>query len=745
MTFGFPLFLAAALAAVVPVILHLINRRRAKQLPFATLRFLRISVQRTRRRKRIHDLLLMLLRMAVLILLAVGLAKPTLTSLKSLFGAGSETAMAVILDNSASMGLLDQGGERFETARSAALQILNEAKDGDQTTLFLSGGPAFPEQGRLDRTGEKVRQILQACGPSYEKADLGILVRQAKTLLAESRAVNKYVFVITDMQALSWEGLEATKEPDAVAENEYTDPEDEIPVIVVDCNRAPKPNVAVTGVELKAPVPITGIPVKAAVELFNSSTVEQKRHLELFVNGGKKADSEVITIPPEERAAHEFDFAFDRGGLQRCEVRLVGTDGSKLDDRRFFSATIDQGIPVAIVKARNHEIPYLEDTFYLQRALTPVRSENWALRVTMLTAEELISEPLGPYTVVYCVNLPAPDADTAARLRQYVEQGGNLAWIAGENVDPIAYSTMDEEAGRSLLPAPILDTRTADAAEDRDSWHVASLSADHPAMRLFLEPASLYTSVLVYKFVAIDENVAADGESGGARVLMRLDDGSPLLLSRNVQRGRVLFLATSVHVGWTNLPLRPLFLPLWAQLTFELAGVEQAKHRVIAGAPLALPFAEQTEPLSVEVLTPGGATIRRETEALEGGGQVFRFPETHEIGIYRLRPLKGTGKDEVAFSVNIDPDEARLETIDPETLKGRLGPDPVLFAENPDDLASTFAELREGKSLWSLFLGCVLACLVFETLISNQMSPKEEEDVPRDVPPGMRRLARKKE
>ena len=702
-------------------------------------------MQKTRRRKRIHDLLLMLLRMAVLILIAIGLAKPTVTSLKSLFGAGSDTAMAIVLDNSASMGVQDQGGERFETARNAALQVINEAKDGDQTALFLTGGPKFPEQGRLDRTGEKVRQMLQACGPSNEKADLGVCVREARKLLADCKATNKTIFVISDMQKLSWEGLEATKKQEDAGEKANPQNGDEdIPVVIVDCNRAPKPNVAITGVELKAPVPITGIPVKATVELFNASSVEQKRHVELYVNGEKKAESEPITVGAEDRASHSFDFAFERGGLQRCEARLVGTDGSKLDDRRFFSATIDQGIPIAIVKAGNHEIPYLEDSFYLERALTPVRSGSWALRLTTLTADELVSEPLSPYTAVFCVNLPAPDADTAARLRQYVEQGGNLIWIAGENVDPAAYSMMDEEAGRSLLPVPLLDVRTAEGDDARDSWNVATLNTENPALRLFVEPASLYTSVLVYKYVGVDENVGGGGNSVAAEVLMRLDDGSPLFLSRDVGRGRVLFLGTSVHVGWTNLPLRPIFLPLWAQLTFEMAGVEQAKHGVIAGAPLSLPFVEGRAPLSVEVLTPGGATIRRNTEDLEGGGQIFRFLETHDLGIYRLRPLEGTGKDEVAFSVNTDPDEAKPEALPREELEKRLAPDPVLFAENPEDLSAVFKELREGKSLWSLFLGGVLICLVFETLVSNQMSSKQEEEEPaRNIPPGMRRLAKK--
>lgn len=99
MTFAAPLFLIAALAGIIPIVLHLISSRRAPDVKFSTLRFLRVSVQRTRRRKRVHDLLLMLVRIAALVLIAVGLAKPALTSLNSLLGGKATSAVAIVLDN----------------------------------------------------------------------------------------------------------------------------------------------------------------------------------------------------------------------------------------------------------------------------------------------------------------------------------------------------------------------------------------------------------------------------------------------------------------------------------------------------------------------------------------------------------------------------------------------------------------------------------------------------------------------
>ncbi|OHB82049.1 MAG: hypothetical protein A2V98_25820, partial [Planctomycetes bacterium RBG_16_64_12] len=745
MTFGAAAFLFAGLAAVIPVILHMINRQRAKELPFSTLRFLRISVEKTRRRRRIQDVLLMLLRMAVLVLIAVGLAKPTLTSLKSLLGGGANTDVAVILDNSASMGMIDNDRMRFETALGAALQIMDELQDGDRVALYLTGGPDFPELGKLDRSHEKVRQILSQCAVSYERADLAAKVHDARKLLEGSDAPNKEIFVISDLQEIYGEGLKKDAEASGGedADENLSEKEREIrdvPIILVDCNRTPKPNVAVEDVDLEAVVPVAGVPVRATVELFNAATVPQQPKLELYVDGAQEYSSPVLNLSPEGRLKHDFQFTFKRGGLHRGEVRLVGDDGSKLDDRRFFTMEVDQGIPVAVVKPERHEIAYLDDSFYVEQALAPARAGGWAIRTSSLTAGELLSEPLANYTVIYCVNLPAPDVDTAERLRTYVEHGGNLVWISGDNVQPEAYNRMNEDARGQLLPAPLLEVRTPQPGGDRDSWSIGFLDHQHKALQHLVEPASLYQSVLVYKHVRIDAASAKD-----ARVLARLDDGEPLLLQRSIEQGSVTMLLTSAHVGWTNLPVRPFFLPLLARLTFELAGAEQARHQALAGSLIVIPFEDEIRPMGVEVLPPSGATIRLSMEPDEKGNRPdsFRYADTHEVGIYVLRLLEGVRPTQFAYSVNVDPDEANPAKIAQEELGSRFGRTPLVFAEDPDDLSSTFAWLREGTSLWELFLSAVLVVLVFETFLSNQLSPKQEDEQLKHVAPGMRRLAKK--
>ena len=108
---------------------------------------------------------------------------------------------------------------------------------------------------------------------------------------------------------------------------------------------------------------MAGLPVGAVVQLYNSSTVPQKRRLELFIDGKLRETSPEIEIPAGAIARHSFQFSFASGGLHRGEARLAGDDGCPLDDRRWFAAQIDRGIPVAVVTGRRHEIDYLDDSF----------------------------------------------------------------------------------------------------------------------------------------------------------------------------------------------------------------------------------------------------------------------------------------------------------------------------------------------------------------------------------------------
>jgi hypothetical protein len=739
MSFAVPVFLVAMLAGLIPVLLHMINQQKAKTIPFSTLRFLRLGAQKTRRRKYLHDILLLALRAAALMLIALALARPTLTQLGNLLGSSDSSAVVLVLDNSASMSTVDVGGSRWDAALAAAHEIIDQLDDRDSVALLLTCGPPRPALDRLYQNQEVIRQTLAECRVGYEQADLAAQIRSAEGLLQESTSPNKEIYVITDMQAVSWDS--------ALESNPAAGAEELPPVILVDVHREPLPNVAVVDVSLHSAGPVAGLPIQATVRLQGDLTLEQQRHVELLIDEELIETSPTIALSAGATAEQSFNFAIDQPGLHSGTVRLVGDDSCTTDDQRSFAISVTRNIPVAVVKQAEREIAYLEDSYYLERALNPVDDDDWAIQTDRLSPSTLATSSLQKYAVVFCVNLRALDSAVAARLHEYVLAGGHVVWICGDNVEVNPYNTMNQSSGGELLPAPITELHETDAAES-DGWSVGWIDTAHPALSAFAQPQSLYQSVLVSKLFGI-----ADVDEATSHVLAKLEDGQPLLIERQVGRGTVLLLGTSVHVDWSNLPLRPLFLPLVARLTFHLADAQATQQELSAGRPIQIvqqavspnsanPFRPNPGQggLSHEVTRPGGEVVRVDAEE---GAERLRYTDTHEIGIYKIRSLVDGDRPEQAVAVNLDPAEIPAAISAPAAIAAVVGENRLIVCPDPQQIAATIGDLRQGRSLMEFFLIAVLVMLIAEAYLANRRVEQEQPDELRQlrsVQPTYRRL-----
>src|SRR5208337_2607537 len=522
------------------------------------------------------------------------------------------------------------------------------------------------------------------------------------------------IYVLTDDQSLSWEGLKEPAQEDDPKQAKRPAP---APVVIVNVNREPAPNVALQTVFLSSPAPVAGVPFQAAVEVLNCSSVPQQKHLELQIDGAREAVSPDLSLPPGGTLKYEFRFTLDREGVHRGEVRLVEEDGLALDNRLYFAVSVDQQIPLAIVKAHRGEVPQADDAFYLERAFAPGGSVGGALRTTTLTPDSLATDDLSSQAVVFCVNLPALAPPAAEKLLAYARSGGHVVWVCGQSVQPDAYNAMNALAQGQLLPAP-LEALRQPLPGGVESWRLGFLDKDSPALAPLTEPASLFQSVLVYKHFPMTWSPQAAG-----RVLIKLDDGQPLLAERAVGTGSVLLLGTGVHVDWTNLPLKPLFLPLLARLTLHLAVAETERTMGLAGAPVRLPLGrgkvhDQAGEPEIEIVRPSGEVVRVRKADQDADG--LRYFDTHEAGVYLVRQVNRKPPKQMAFAVNIDPAESDPATVTPAELQARFGTRPLLFCENPSELAGTIERLREGTSLWEWFLAAVLIFLVLEVFLANR-------------------------
>src|SRR5438132_7721742 len=146
-----PLFLIGLVSAAIPLLIHLSRSRRTKKMKFSTTRFFTDQFLRSYRMSRLKELLLLACRMALCALFAMALARPLIMPRGQAFQGGQSRSVVLVIDDSASMGYLEDGKSLLDRARTAALEIVDSLQTGDTATIVLAGrrasGPEtlFPE------------------------------------------------------------------------------------------------------------------------------------------------------------------------------------------------------------------------------------------------------------------------------------------------------------------------------------------------------------------------------------------------------------------------------------------------------------------------------------------------------------------------------------------------------------------------------------------------------------------------
>ena len=129
-------------AAAVPIIIHLLNKRKHREMPWAAMRFLLAAIRKNSRRIRIEQWLLLAVRTLIIILVVTAMAKPYLESLGALpIIAGQRTHRVLVLDGSLSMGYATAGATRFEQAKTLASRLVRDARRGDAISVVVMGDP----------------------------------------------------------------------------------------------------------------------------------------------------------------------------------------------------------------------------------------------------------------------------------------------------------------------------------------------------------------------------------------------------------------------------------------------------------------------------------------------------------------------------------------------------------------------------------------------------------------------------
>jgi len=195
-SFLHPWALLGLAAAAIPAVLHLLHRRTPPELDFPPVRYLSDAERRSARRLRLRHLLLLVLRTALLVAIALAAAHP-LVPARGGGGVHAPTALVVILDNSPSSGAVVDGRPVLDRLKAAARAVLARAASADHCWMLLADG--------VIRAGtrETLRATVDSLGVSPRRLDLVTAVGDAARLVDAEPLPEREVYVVSDLQRTS--------------------------------------------------------------------------------------------------------------------------------------------------------------------------------------------------------------------------------------------------------------------------------------------------------------------------------------------------------------------------------------------------------------------------------------------------------------------------------------------------------------------------------------------------------------
>jgi hypothetical protein len=703
------IFLWSALAAAgvaVPIIIHLLNRYRHRQVDWAAMELLRRALTIRSRQVRLEDILMLVLRCVAILLIALALARPTIIgSAGSWLGGQQQVGVVVAIDASFSMQHT-QVTSRFDKARERAREIFRTLRPGDPVTLVLLGEQRRILLRNVGYDAELFARALNDAAPMAEKLNLDEALDDLKNLVAELKAPARECYIITDAQASTWENAtQSTRQSLAEIGGEAR-------VYVLPASTSNAENAAIVRFELVRGAMRKGTLARYMAEVKNFGRVPLEAvSVSLSVNG-QPADQRIIArLEPGQSQAVPLMFRCEQGGNFQLRAD-IGPDALMADNSAHAIAHVREAIRILCVDGEPSAEPYKSETDYLQLALVPRRTAAaQSILLERVPPSELPLRRLSEFDIVMLANVGELGTQQAKPLRSFVEMGGGLVVFLGKRVDAFDYGRKMVADGVHLLPGELLDV--VRPAQDVAGFGVEAAPGGHVLAGIVgALPEELVRQATIGRFFNLKLH------EGSRAILNIAGSDMPLLAEKRLGRGRVLLWTTTADREWNEMVIHPLYPILMNEMVTYLT--EQAYERpLVVGQAMAIPLAAEVAQDTAGIILPDGTETSVGVERHEGQATV-RFAGTAQPGFYTILP----GKDapSVFAAVNVDPGESDVVSMETEMLARLLGGLPLRVMGEQEGLAETIRTTRQGREFWRVLLIAGLSLLLLESLLAHHFS-----------------------
>lgn len=687
------ILLAGLAAAAIPIIIHLLNRRRFKRVPWAAMRFVQVSLQRNQRRMQLEDLLLLLLRILLLALLAFALARPAVDWLHANFLGSSTVATAIVVDRSGSMA----ANGRFDLAKKAATDTLDALPDGSAAAILLTADSA--DSGLFEPTLDLrlARKTITDATLSDRPTDLLPAVEKALEILARGSSVEKELILITDGQAAGWNQFEPLLRRLAEAGDTSLN------VILVGTDKAITNNLGISELRQVSALTPVGQALRFEVAVTNYGDIEASSiPVGLDIDNTAAGDPFIIDRLPAGETKNVTIFAkLSTPGYHRATASLPG-DAMPTDDHRTIILHAAEDLEILLVDGQPGRNPLEAETFFIANALVPVPPDlraDFFIKTRTVSVADLAPDTFQDQTAVVLANVADLPPATITALTEYVRRGGGLLIFPGANTNAANLSS----ALQDLLPATL-------GAQLDGPLALQASGYDHSITALWDDPGS--GSLADATFLRAFSLTPLEN----SRTVLRFSDGNPAITERDIGLGKVFLFASTADTEWNNLPVRPAFLPLTHRLLGAIIARGETGLNLPAGTPLNFRLNPDLAGKEAIITTPEKQSSVQQLD----DKATIHYPRTDRAGAYEVSIADPPTL--LQFAAQADPRESHLEPLSPGQQE-RIAQHAKLISFTPNtDLREVLSRNRSGAELWVVLVITAIALAVLEMALAQWFS-----------------------
>jgi hypothetical protein len=702
--------------AGVPLVLHLLVRRRAQVVEIATFRFLLDGYVRKRHRLHFRDLMLAVLRAAFVGALVLVICRPVITQWPWRLGTVSGREQWFLVDCSASMAVTTSGLSSLERAKAAARAMIDQMEPVDQIAIVaVTNRSSLVFQG-FRGDGSRTRRALDSLRTSATRANF----YAALSAQLHERHSPTTVHIFTDCQANSWEEIKRQGTPNLL-------PADSQLAVIDVGGREPISNVSIHGA---APLerPIVGVPLEMTAQVRNHTDGAVDALIALSINE-EEVCRLLLHLPARQETLGRFPYTPRASGVHQCRFELISPrDHFAADDVYRFTLDVSPRIGVVLVDGSTSADPASGESLYLRTALGTLgeRSAPGSKGAGPLALQEIKENGMKPEALagadlVILADCGAIGSYRSGLLHDFVMAGGGLLVFPGDHVNPTQFNTEFLTAAAGPQNEELSPVRLGMPAGELDNFDKAdrliSFDLSHPALRAFKDNGHvLQTAVFFRRF-----RLTVEKNGSNCRILAEFADHSPAIVEGHLGAGTVIILGFSAAPGWTNLPLKPDFVPFLIGLINHArrGPAIETPAAVAAGGSAEIRTTTNWRVASAELIDPEGRQTPLKFE--RHGPRLETVTDNTQAAGYYIVSVKPAGLEAVSagFAVNPAVEESDFTMLSEPEIHALVGNVDFRFFDASAKAQERYGSRSNDREVWPLMVLILFVLLIGELVLAT--------------------------